>query len=801
MKHSPEALPADRPHDYIGRPVLRAEDHRLLTGKGHYVGDIKRDGMLHAYIVRSPVAHGMIRSIDTSAVLASPGVVSVITFDDIKHTATPIPIAKAVELPGYSRFLEWPMASDRVRFVGEPIAVVVAESRYLAEDAADLIQIDYDMLPAVTSVDEALSDAVLLHPAAGTNMATQYNVSRGDPDAAFANPFYVRKEVFRCHRHSGMPLETRGFVAEWDDIQGKLTVWGANKFPWRSRDILANMLKLDKNRVDYIEVDVGGNFGVRGHFYPEDFLIGFLAMKLKRPVKYQEDRREHLMATHHSREASCELEIAVNQDGTISGMRARVFTDLGAYAACGGAAVVPSKTVQFIPGPYRIDNYACELNVLVTNKTPVGTFRGPGRYEGSFFCERLLDMVAVDFGLDPVEFRTKNLLTNEEIPYKGGVLVPTMGESDYDSGDFFLTLNRALETVEYDRLKEKAGKLIDGRYHGVGVCCYVDSTGVGPSESAKIVVKGPRQIDLYVGSSSCGQGIETVMAQVAAQQLGIPMEWIKVFHGTTSLVENGGGFSHSRCAVMGGSAVFITANNLIEKILKQAGLRFNAAPDMFEYREGTLYRKDSGAALLDFEGIIGLFGNAANEAEGCRADGTFFNEKLTYSYGTQIAHVAVDPETAMVEVIRFLTVEDIGRAINPLIVHGQTLGASVQGIGATFLDEFVYDGDGQLITGSFADYLVATSTEYPNVEAISLEAIRSDLNPLGVKGAGEGAISSTGAVLANAVANALAPLKVKITDLPLSPNNLSRLIRLASAGKTDDANKSFGISYGKRTIR
>jgi carbon-monoxide dehydrogenase large subunit len=783
----------------VGRPVLRREDERFLTGRGCYVDDIKLPGMVDAAIVRSPIAHGKIRSIDLTAARAAPGVLGIVIAADLEGYADYIPIPDVVKMPGYERFLEWPIARDVVRFVGEPVAIVVAENRFLAEDAAELVEVDYEILEAVTNVDQALTDAVLVHEAAGTNLACRYDVARGDTAAAFAAPFYTRKEVFRIHRHTGMPLETRGFLSEWDAATGKLTCYGANKNPHRTRDTLARMLKLNKQDVTLVENDAGGNFGVRGHFYPEDLLVAFMAIRLNRPVKYIEDRREHLMMTNHSREGGCELEIAVGEDGQIAGLRARVFCDLGAYAAGIGGSVVPAKTVQFIPGPYKIDNYACELSVLITNKTPVGAYRGPGRYEGAFYMERLLDLAARDLGLDPVEFRMKNLIRAEQMPYMGGNMVPYMGESPYDTGDYQQVLDHALKLVDYANLKKLSGTTIDGKMHGVAVCCYVDSTGQGPGEESRVVIKSPREVEVYVGSSTSGQGHETVMAQIAADQLGIPYDWIRVFHGSTNYVEQGWGHGHSRCAVMGGSAVHIAAGNLVEQLLKVAALRFNEAPDSLEYRAGAFYRRGEAVPIVRFEDFVQSVADDLDGMDRLQATGKYVNSKLTYSYGTQIAHVAVDPDTAKIDVLRFLTVEDIGRAINPMIVHGQTIGAALQGISGTILDEFVYDSEGQLLTGSFADYLLATSTEFPNIEAETLQNAPSPTNPLGVKGAGEGAIATTGAVLANAVCNALAPFDVQIYDLPLSPNKLARAIREAKAGRATrpltGADAKFGFDY------
>ncbi|WP_129782434.1 xanthine dehydrogenase family protein molybdopterin-binding subunit [Peristeroidobacter soli] len=782
----------------LGQPVPRREDERLLTGRGRFVDDLKLPGMVHMAVLRSPVGHARIRSIDKTAARAAPGVLAVISAEDVEGYAHHMPVSDTWVMPGYNRFLQWPIAKDFVRFVGEPIVAVVAETRSLAEDACGLVEIDFEVLDAVTNIDEALTDKVVLHESVGTNLACHYVVGRGDADQAFQNPHYTRKEVFRVHRHTGMALETRGYVAQWDPVAGKMTCWGANKRPWQTRDTLASMLKLNREDVTLIENDTGGNFGTRGHFYPENLMVAFLAMRLGRPVKFIEDRRENMMATNHSRELSAELEIAVNQDGKIAGLRARVFCDLGAYATGGGSAVPPAKTVQFIPGPYKIDNYKCELSVLVTCKTPVGAFRGPGRYEAGFFIERLLDIVAKDLGLDPIEFRKNNLIRAEDMPYNGGVLVPYLGESPYDTGDYLETFERALKLFDYDALKAKSGKMIDGKLHGVAASAYVDSTGMGPSEEARIVVKSPKQIELFVGTSANGQGVETTMAQVAANQLGVPYDLIQVFAGSTNYVANGNGHGHSRAAVQGGSAVFIAVNNLIKQLLDAAALRFNEPAEHLEYRNGAVFRKKEQVPLATFDELVRVVATDLGREDLLQAAGKYVNSALTYSYGAQVAHVTVDPETAVVEVERFLTVEDVGRALNPLIVHGQSIGAAVQGLSGTFLDEFVYDASGQLLTGSFADYLVATSTDFPSVEAETLQNAPAKSNPLGAKGAGEGAISTTGAVLANAVSNALSSLNVQVYDLPISPNNLSRLIRQAKAGGSNRPETGAGAKFGIR---
>lgn len=407
----------------VGRPVLRVEDARFVTGAGCYVGDFHRERTCHAAVVRSPVAHARLTAVHTRAALDLRGVVAVLTAADLGDLHAPIPIRLA-PLPGFERFLQRPIARDRLRYAGERVALVLAEDRYVAEDAVERVTVDYELLNPVVDPRAAMSDATVLHESAGTNVASRYTVSRGDPDAAFAGAEYTRRETFRGHRHSAMPIETRGLVAEWDARARKLTVWGATKVAFFNRRALAQMLGLPEASVELVELDVGGSFGVRGEFYPEDFLIPFAAMRVGRPVTWIEGRREHLLAANHSRAMECELEIAARRDGTILGLRARLVVDMGAYVRTNGG-VVPAKAAQFLPGPYRIAHFGCEVRAVVTSTTPVGTYRGPGRFEANFFRERLLDLMSADLGLDPAGVRLRNLLTPDELPYPLGKLCPT----------------------------------------------------------------------------------------------------------------------------------------------------------------------------------------------------------------------------------------------------------------------------------------------------------------------------------------------------------------------------------------
>ena len=734
----------------VGQPLVRREDVRFLTGTANYVDDIQRPGLLHAVVVRSSMAHALIRSIDVSQARAQPGVVGVFTAADLGGADPQVIPIWIKPMPGFDRFLQPTFAKERVRFVGEPVALVVAEDRYLAEDAADLVEVDYEPLDPVVDVTASRTDEVLVHPAPGTNLAAQFVSRQGDADAAFAGAAYRRKERMKVHRHSAVPLETRGLVAEWDDAGQCMRVWGSAKLLFRARTILAGMLSLAEKQVELNEVDIGGGFGVRGEFYPEDFLVPWASRRLGRPVKWIEDRREHLMATNHSRQMECELEIAVDTAGRILALRGQLMVDMGAYIRPNGG-VGPGAVPQFMRGPYRIEHFELGFSALMTNKTPFGSYRGPGRYEANYFRERLMDIAAADLGLDPAEFRRRNLIRPEDMPWRAGDLVPNLPGAVFDKADYPRVMARALK--EFDYAGQIAAQHADGQLHGVGLGCFVESTGGGPSEAARIVIAAPDRIELYIGTSTMGQGHETTMAQVLADELGVAPSNIVVFHGSTTFLEIGWGTYHSRSAVMGGSAVVLAAQKVRALVIERAG-------------------------RYDAEALAQAAGSGKLE---CTA--TYSSTELTYTFGVQLAHVSIDPQTAAVKVLRFLTVEDVGRMINPHIVHGQAIGAAAQGISGTLLDEFVYDETGQLLTGSFADYLLPTATDFPYIEALSLEDSPATSNPLGAKGAAEGGIAATGAAISNAVAHALRPLGVTPLELPLSPNNLARWMREARSAK------------------
>ncbi|MGB0629658.1 MAG: xanthine dehydrogenase family protein molybdopterin-binding subunit [Alphaproteobacteria bacterium] len=754
---------------YIGKPVTRLEDRRLLTGAGEYIDDVKLPGMATMAILRSPHAHARIRTVDLDAARALDGVIDAFCAADLEPGLPVIPLRLA-PFDGFERFLQRPIAVDKVRYVGEPVAVVVAGDRYIAEDALELIEVEFEPLPAITTVDQAAAANTLIHEVAGENMGTRYNVARGDADAAFDGAAYTRRERFVTNRHGAVPMETRGLIAEFDPDKPLLRLRGATKVNFFNRRHLAEAFGLPETSVELIETDVGGGFGARGELYPEDYLVPIASRRTGRPVKWIEDRRENLTATNHSRDIVCELEIAATAEGEILGMRATVQGDMGAYIRTNGG-VVPSKAAQFLPGPYRISSFACDVQFLITNKTPVGTFRGPGRFEANFCRERMLDLMADDLDIDPAELRRRNLMTPADLPYRIGELVPGDPDATLDKGDYPAALERLLDECGYAEWTA-ARKTEDGRLRAMGIACFIESSAAGPPESARVTIGADGGVEIRTGASSVGQGTETGLAQICAEFLDIDIGCINVLHGSTTLVETGGGTFHSRNTVMAGNATRIAAETVKSRATELAALRWNCDADGLSYDDGAVHRASERLTLQELAAF------AETRGEKLSADALFDNEKqLSYSYGAHAAQVAVDVATGVVEVERYWLTEEIGRALNPAMVQGQAIGGVVQGLGGTFLDHFVYDEDGQLLTGSFADYLLPTTSELPRITAIAMENSPSEFNPMGFKGAGEGGIVAVAAAVGNAVARALKPYGISITELPLTPDRLRTALR------------------------
>ncbi len=754
----------------IGRALRRREDRRFLRGTGRFVDDFVPPGTAHMAILRSPFAHARIRSVDLGAARAAPGAIDAFCGADLDRPLPQIPFRLA-GLSGFDRFLQQPIATSKARFAGEPVAVVVASDRYAAEDALAAIEVDYDPLPPVVDPETAAEAETLVHEDAGDNVAIRYTVGRGDAEVAFAAAPYRRKERFRTHRQTALPLETRGLIADFSDGES-LRLWGAAKVTYFNKQALVRAFGLPEAAVELIQLDVGGGFGVRGELYPEDYLVPIASRRVGRPVKWTEDRREHLTAANHSRDIVCTLEIAAERDGTILALRGRTVADLGAYARTNGG-IVPVRTVQFLPGPYRIPNFSCEAEIVVTNRTPTGTYRGPGRFEANFFRERLIDLMAADLGLDPAEVRLANLLGPDELPFDIGELVPGDGGMAYSDGDYPAALRRLLDEAGYEDWRGRQGETgADGRRHGLGIACFVESSAAGPPEHARIGADESGRIEVRVGSSSFGQGVETGMIQIAAEALGIAPDAIDVRHGTTSLLPDGSGSYHSRTTVMAGNAVAEAGAAFRERCIALAALRWNAEPESLAWREGGVEKSDgttiSVAALAAF---------ARSRGESLEAAGRFDNRgRVAWSSGAHAAHVAVDTETGEVAVLGYRVVEELGRVLNPMMAEGQAVGAAVQGIGGALLDRIRHDADGQLLTANLADYLVPASVEIPRIDTVALETHPATSNPLGFKGAGEGGVIAVGAAIANAIALALDRSGAGPTELPASPGDVLRLL-------------------------
>jgi len=756
-------------NSYIGRPMERVEDLRFLRGRGTYVADVNRPGQLYAVILRSSAAHGIIRSLDVSRALDLPGVRHVLVAADLGAVVPKIPL-RLQPLPELEPFHQPVLADGKVRYVGEPVAIVLADTAGIAEDALEHIDLAIESLPAITNREQAEAMPSVLFEGHGSNAAITWKAFRGDADAAFASADYVRRERFAIQRHAAMFMEPRGFVAEWNAVDAKLTVWGAAKTAWYNRKVLAAALDLELEAVDLIEVDVGGGFGSRGEFYPEDYLIPAAAKFVGRPVKWTEDRREHMMTANHARDIACDVEIAVSRDGRFLGLRGQIWADIGAYLRTNGS-VGPRNVAQYMSGPYCFENIDLKSTMLTTNKTPSGTYRGPGRFETDFIRERLIDLVAKDLNIDRVELRRKNLVADSQMPYPLASITPFDSSTELDSGDYHAVFDLCMKEFGWAEKSKLSGQLIDGYYHGLAVGSFIEGGAAGPKEDARLVLETDGSLSVYLGSSSVGQGLETIMAQIAADATELPYERITVNHGSTSHVKDGYGAYHSRSTVMGGSAILLAAEKLKDRIRETAATRFGCG---------------AGDVMIDGDQVswsgktLSLAGLSDIPLE---VEASFFNKKYTWAYGTQAAHIAVDPGTGHVKVLDYLSVEDVGRIINPLTLHGQAVGSIVQGLGGAFLEHLVYDENGQLLTGSFADYLMPTASDFPHIRSITLELKPCPNNPLGAKGAGEGGLIPVGGIMANAIADALSHLNVQPMELPLSPARIWQLVEDANAAQ------------------
>ncbi len=753
----------------FGSRVRRVEDRPLLTGQGRFVADITFPDQLHMRIARSPIAFGRLLGVDTLAAAQMPGVVAVWIAADVADIP-PIDFRQVI-VPGLEPYRQPVLARDHVRFVGEPVAAVIAEDAYIAEDAAERVVCDIEELPPYLKATEPPREF-----APGLSAEPAVIVKRyGDLDTAFARAHAVIELELEIGRHTGSPLETRGAVARYDAARDLLQVYGAAKIPHILRASLAAMLGLRLDGIHLYEGHTGGGFGIRGELYPEDVLVALAALRLRRPVKWIEDRREHLIAANHSRGQVHRIRAAVDAEGDVLGIDDEFWHDQGAYVRT-HAATVPDLTAAMLPGPYLVPAYRATGHMRLTNKTPAGTYRAPGRYESTFACERLIDAIAARLGLDPIAVRRRNLIPAGHMPFRRGV--SALGtEVIYDSGDYRRLLDRFLEFARRDELEAAlAARRAAGEQVGFGFACFVEKSGLGPFETARVTVRPSGTVEVVTGAASMGQGVETMVAQICTDSLGVPVDAVEVIHGQTDRIADGRGAFASRVTAMTGPAVHLAALNVREKALAAAGRLLQADPAMLEVAAGRVRPRGSAPGPSITLGDLARTLLGSGGAAALSAESRFESEHMNYPYGVHGAVARVDPGTGGVTIERIFIAYEVGRAVNPLLVEGQLVGGAAQGLGGALLEEFLYDESGQPLAASFADYLLPTAAEMPPVETLVTEEAPSPLNPLGVKGAGEGGVTAMGAAIAAAVDAALGRPGA-IDRLPITPQRMHAVIR------------------------
>ncbi len=762
---------------FIGRPVTRLEDRPLLTGRGRFAADVSFAGQWHMRVVRSNFAHGRLRAIDTNAALALPGVHAIWTGADIADIP-PIDF-RLTRVAGLEPYRQRLLTSDVVRYVGEPVAVVFADDPYLAEDAAEFVVLDIEELPVILRAEETPGE---FEPGRSTEPAI-VRKAYGDVDAAFRAADAVVTATLSIGRHSAVPIETRGAIARYDAARDVLELYGAAKVPHWNRDQIARMLGRPAPSVQLYEGHVGGGFGVRGELYPEDILVCVAALRLRRPIKWIEDRREHLIAANHSREQHHHVRAAVDRDGRILGIEDEIFHDQGAYMRT-HAATVPDLAAAMLPGPYRIPTYRAHAHIRLTNKTPCGTYRAPGRFESTFVRERLLDAIATVLGLDPIEVRRRNLISKHDMPYARPL--DTLGtDIVLDSGDYAGLLDKALEAIDWANLRKRlAARRAAGEVVGAGVALFVEKSGLGPFDQVRIGIDSDGGVEVVSGSASVGQGMETVIAQICGDTLGVDYRKIRVVHGQTDRIEKGMGAFASRVTVMTGEATRIAAAELKAKAIAAAAELLQAPAAALDIVDGEVVRTDTPAGpSIGLGAVAGALARSASAGDAggsaLSAEGRFQTNHMNYPYGVHVAVARVDRETGGVTLERYLVAYDVGRAVNPMLIEGQIVGGCAQGIGGTLLEEFLYDERGEPLSVTLADYLMPTAREVPPVDVVIAEDAPSPLNPLGLKGAGEGGANAVGAAIAAAIDDALG-VPNAVTTLPITPQRLKGLMRRAA---------------------
>jgi CO/xanthine dehydrogenase Mo-binding subunit len=750
----------------LGRSVPRLEDSPLLSGAGCYVADLAFPHQLHMRMVRSSHAHGKILSIDTATARAAPGVVAVWTFADIADLP-PIDFrdATAEALKIYRQ----PILADRVvRYVGEPIAVVFARDAYQAEDAADLVTAEIDSLPPLLNADAPAAPWIAGRSSEALVLEQHY----GDLAAAFAAADEIISLDLTIGRHSGVPMETRGALARFDSARDILELHGAAKIPHRNREALARWFGRSPQSLHLHETHVGGGFGIRGELYPEDFLVLLAALRLRRPIKWIEDRREHLMCANQSRQQHHHIRAAVDRHGLILAVEDSFAYDQGAYARTHGARVA-DMTMGMLPGPYRIPAFKITAQIRMTNKTPTATYRSPGRYEGSFVRERLLDAIAARVGIDTIEVRRRNLISSAEMPFHRN-LATLDHEIIYDSGDYAALLNKALARIGWNTLQaELRARRAAGEAVGAGIAMFVEKGGMGPRDGARASIDTTGAVELITGGASVGQGFETAMAQICADTLGVDYRRVRVIHGQTDRIAHGVGAHASRATVMTGSATHATALKLRALAIEVAAELLQAPADELDIVDGVVHRRHGASITLGeiARSLAPESKTLGDRDPGLATEGWFRTDAMTYPYGVHIAVVKVDRGTGHVRVEKFLAAYDVGRAVNPMLIEGQIVGGVAQGIGGALLEEFLFDENGEPLSVTLADYLLPTMSTMPQVDVLICQDAPSPHNPLGLKGAGEGGVTGVGAAIAAAVDAALDQPGF-IHQLPITPQRL-----------------------------
>jgi carbon-monoxide dehydrogenase large subunit len=783
---------------FVGRSILRREDQRLLTGQGQFIADIVLPRMLHAVFVRSSLAHARIRTVDLRRAVSAPGVALALNGAELARLLPPV-LDSQLPLPSKWRALvehklhnpQQPLlAMDKVRHVGEAIAVVVAESRDAAEDAAELVQPELEPLPAVVNPEAALrAGAPLVHERLGTNLIGGFTIGKGAIEAALARAPKRLRRRFYHHRYSGVPMECRGAIAIHEPRTDSVTIWSSTQVVHWVRREAARILGFPESRVRCVAPDVGGGFGVKGHVYPEDLLIPFLARRIGRPVSWIEDRREHFLSATHSRDQIHELEIGFDEEGRILALRDDFITDCGAWNPIGAGIIY--NTAAHLLGPYKVEHCAATAKVVATNKVPSSAYRGAGRPEASFAVERSMDLVASAVGLEPAEVRQRNMVRADEMPYSVGIPYRDGQPIVYDSGDFPSCLRQALEALGGTaafRRRQRAARS-QGRYLGLGIGCYTEGTGVGPFESATVRIDASGKVHLSGGSCPQGQGMETVFAQIVADAWTVTPDDVIVSLADTAAVPMGFGTIASRSTVTLSAAIHHASERLSKKVLAIAAHLLECSPADLELRDGGVGIVGVPARTISLAKIAQAarpgwdHGRPAGVEAGLEETFHFEPQTVTWSNATHAAIVEVDIEVGRVKIEKYVIAHDCGNVVNPMLLEGQIIGGAAQGLGGILLEGFVYDAEGQLLTGSLMDYALPRADDMPEIQLIHLHS-PSPLNPLGVKGVGEGGAIGPPAAIANAVSDALAPFGAEFNETPLKPEQIIARARHPKIGET-----------------